>query len=67
MSECFLSVVLIEMRQDRFLARGLFLSRNVSFLSFLRGSVVGAMFLKCVFELGMCLRRTGCLCCEDLN
>ena len=50
MSECFLSVVLIEMRQDRFLARGLFLSRNVSFLSFLRGSVVGAMFLKCVFE-----------------
>ena len=60
MSECFLSVVLIEMRQDRFLARGLFLSRNVSFLSCLRGSVVGAMFLKCVFELGMYPKRTGC-------
>ena len=55
------------MRQDRFLARGLFLSRNVSFLSFLRGSVVGAMFLKCVFELGMYPRRTGCPCCKDLN
>ena len=67
MCECFLSVVLIEMRQGRFLARGLFLSRNVCFLSCFRESVVGVMFLNCVFELGMCPRRTGCPCCKDLN